>query len=84
MVHDRHWMILVSDPLIPAPSMRELWETYRRSSLPADATREEIERCWRAFHGGITAFAKALDGMAERGDGDGVLAILKQLAELTD
>ncbi len=74
----------VSDPLIPPPSMRELWDTYRRSSLPADAPSDDIERCWRAFHGGITAFAKALDSMVERGEGELVLAILKQLAELTD
>ncbi|MGH8227765.1 MAG: hypothetical protein ACREU3_07680 [Steroidobacteraceae bacterium] len=48
----------------------ELWATYRRSSLASDASEQELESAWQAFHAAAYAIAKLVAGMADQGAAD--------------
>lgn len=61
--------------------INELWDSYRRTTLAADATESEIEQAWNAFHGGIFALGRVLALMDDNGEGDGALAVVHWISE---
>lgn len=66
--------------MLPIP-LSELWESYRSTSIAADATEQDLELAWSAFHGGVFALARVLAHMDAAGDSDGALAAVRRISE---
>ncbi len=64
-------------------SLRNLWTLYFQSAIGADADPEDIEIARAAFYGGIAAFARVLQPLADSGDGEALAASIRRAAQLT-
>jgi len=61
-------------------SIDELFEDYRRSSIPLGLSGDELTRLWSAFAAAALSLTKMLDSMAENGDPEGALQAIHELA----
>ena len=62
--------------MLPIP-ISELWDSYRTTTLAADASERDLELAWSGFHGGIFALARVLAHMDQNGEGDDALAAVR-------
>jgi hypothetical protein len=64
--------------------LSELWDSYRSTTVAADASAHDLELAWSTFHGGVFALARVLAHMDANGKGDAALRVVRWIsAELS-
>jgi len=61
--------------------LRELWDSYRGTTVAADASERDLELAWSAFHGGVFALARVLAHMDKNGKGNAALRVVSWISE---